>query len=72
MRCDPDASAAWLIRAGTTLAAVGTSAGTTLVAAGLTGIEATFAAGAMFDDTCWIGEIVGTAADPAIIVPVSR
>ena len=31
-------------------------------------IEATFAIGAMFDDLYWIGMLVGTSADPAIIM----
>ena len=58
--------------------AVGLSVGTTLVAAGLAGIEATFAAGAMFDDPYWIGGFVGIVAGSGIIagsgtiVPVSR
>ena len=52
--------------------AAGRSVGTTLVAAGFAGIEATFAAGVMFDDPYWIGEFVGIVAGSGIIVPVSR
>ena len=42
------------------------------MAAGLAGIEATFAAGAMFNDLCGSGGLAGATAGPVTIVPVSR